>query len=146
MENMEFVTEFIAHGFVPGKDISQEDWNAAICEYMAMYEQYANATNGMIDRLNDTWNKYESIKKTDGNFGFWTGLMQTTMDISNETTYVEWLEKWFKEASDAVDTMAAMSGFKLRGNIFRDGDLPVYGVKFKDKPEWTIDFVLRPVE
>lgn len=146
MEDMTFVTEFIAHGFVPGKDISKEDWNAAIGEYVSMYDQYANATNGMIDRLNDTWNKYESIKVSDGDNGLFTKMMQTTMDISNETTYVDWIEKWFKDVVQVVDTMAAMSGFRMRGNLFRDGDVPVYGVKFKDKPEWTIDFVLRPAE
>lgn len=146
MEDMTFVTEFIAHGFVPGKDISQEDWNAAIGEYVSMYEQYANATNGMIDRLNDIWNKYESMKNTYGGSSLGVSMMQMTMDISNETTYVDWIERWFKQTVHAVDAMAAMSGFRMRGNLFRDGDVPVYGVKFKDKPEWTIDFVLRPAE
>lgn len=146
MENITFNVEFIAHGFVPGKDISEEDWNKAISEYATMYEQYAKATNDMMDRLNETWNKYEILQKVYGDDYLYTKMMRNTMEISNETTYTDWLERWFGEVVRVVDMMAAISGFRMRGYLFRDGDVPVYGVKFKDKPEWTIDFVLKPVE
>jgi hypothetical protein len=39
-----------------------------------------------------------------------------------------------------------LSGFSIRSHLFRDGDLPVFGVEFKTKPEWWIDFVLVPEE
>jgi len=145
---MNFKAKFNAHGFVPGVDISQRDWQNVICEFTAMYDQFANMSNQVIDRLNETWEKYESIKRMDNLMGgeMATFMTQKTMGIDEKTTYEDWMEKWYKDICEAVDACAIMAGFKLRSNLFRDDNVPLFGAKFKDRPEWTIDMSLEPVE
>lgn len=68
--------------------------------------------------------------------------MELTTGIRKGTTYNDWIEKWYRDLADAVDLSFQWS--RLQSYIFRDGDLPVYGVKFKDHPDWKMDFTLVP--
>ena len=148
MAGMEFKAKFNAHGFVPGVDISNENWQMLISEFMAMQNQFAYMCNQIQEKINDLWSKYETIKKFDeiGGNCMTTYLTQKTMGIDEKTTYNDWVEMWYKDICEAVDSCAAFAGFHLRSNLFRDGDLPVFGAKVKNRPEWTIDLLLEPVE
>ena len=144
---MDYVVDFHAHGFDPEKDISEEEWELLKAELVTMNNLFANGINLLMDRINDTWERYESIKVTDRIIGsdIHTVMAQLSMGISENDTYWDWLEKWMKDVAKVIDEQAGISGLHIRSNIFRDGDEPMYGVKVKDKPEWTIDFTLKPV-
>ena len=144
---MEFRIKFNTHGFEIGKDISNEDWNMAQAEFMAMYDSFANQANKVMDKINDIWDKYEEIKKMADSIGVpeLVTAMARSMEIPETYDYNDWVEKWYKQIIVGIDFVAAMSQFKVRSNIFRDGDVPIFGGKFKDKPEWTFDFELEPV-
>ena len=77
---------------------------------------------------------------------FFTQQCQEAMEIDDSTTYVDWTERYFKDICETVDEIAAMSNYVVRSNLFRDGDLLVFGTKFRNKPEWKIDLRLRQVE
>lgn len=144
---MEFRIKFNTHGFEIGKDISNEDWNMVQAEFMAMYDSFADQANKVIDKINETWESYESTKRLADSMGQHSlvEFMASSMGINENYDYNDWIEKWYKQISIGIDFVAAMSQFKVRSNIFRDGDVPIFGGKFKDKPEWTFDFELEPV-
>lgn len=144
---MEFRIKFNTHGFEIGKDISNEDWNMVQAEFMAMYNIFANMANQVLDKINETWESYEYTKLFAERMGNYNSVkdMVESMGINENYDYNDWAEKWYKQIIIGVDAAAAMSQFKVRSNIFRDGDVPIFGGKFKDKPEWTFDFELEPV-
>ena len=145
---MEFRIKFNTHGFEIGKDISNEDWNMVQAEFMAMYDSFADQANKVIDKINETWESYESTKRLADSMGQHSlvEFMASSMGINETYDYNDWIEKWYKQIGIGIDFAAAMSQFKVRSNIFRDGDVPIFGGKFKDKPEWTFDFELEPVD
>ena len=144
---MEFRIKFNTHGFEIGKDISNEDWTVIQAEFMAMYDSFANQANKVMDKINDVWDKYEEIKKMADSIGVpeLVTAMARSMEIPETYDYNDWVEKWYKQIIVGIDFAATISQFKVRSNIFRDGDVPIFGGKFKDKPEWTFDFELEPV-
>lgn len=148
MAGMEFKAKFNAHGFVPGVDISYENWQTAISEFIIMQDQFVYMSNQILEKVNGLWEKYEHIKKLDEITGSCMATFQTqkSMGIDEKTTYNDWIEMWYKDVCEAVDSCAELSGFHLKSNLFRDGDMPVFGAKFKDRPEWTVDLSLEPVE
>ena len=144
-----YVVKFVTNGFTPGKDISQEEYENVISEYISMYDVFSNYTNQILDKINTTWEKYQEVKKKEEELlpdypwaRYATRLLQAEMEITDKTTYSDWVEKWYKNIVEVIDIMAMTSRFKLMGNLHRDGELPVYGACFRDKKEWTIDFVL----
>ena len=144
---MEFRIKFNTHGFEIGKDISNEDWNMVQAEFMAMYDSFVDQANKVMDKINDVWDKYEEIKKMADSIGVpeLVTAMARSMEIPETYDYNDWVEKWYKQIIVGIDFAATMSQFRIRSNIFRDGDVPIFGGKFKDKPEWTFDFELEPV-
>ena len=144
---MEFRIKFNTHGFEIGKDISNEDWNMVQAEFMAMYDSFADQANKVMDKINDVWDKYEETKKMADSIGVpeLVTAMARSMEIPETYDYNDWVEKWYKQIIVGIDFAATISHFKIRSNIFRDGDVPIFGGKFKDKPEWTFDFELEPV-
>lgn len=144
---MEFRIKFNTHGFEIGKDISNEDWNMVQAEFMAMYDSFADQANKIMDKINDVWDKYEETKKMADSIGVpeLVTAMARSMEIPETYDYNDWVEKWYKQIIVGIDFAATISHFKIRSNIFRDGDVPIFGGKFKDKPEWTFDFELEPV-
>lgn len=144
---MEFRIKFNTHGFEIGKDISNEDWNMVQAEFMAMYDSFADQANKVMDKINDVWDKYEEIKKMADSIGVpeLVTAMARSMEIPETYDYNDWVEKWYKQIIVGIDFAATISHFKIRSNIIRDGDVPIFGGKFKDKPEWTFDFELEPV-
>ena len=143
MGKNEYKVRFNAEGFLPGKDITEEEWSEICDQFAAMNNYYANGFNSIIDRLNETWNTYEMNRKNDA---IAEAMMQISMGITDETAYWDWVEMWMQKVSQAVDLTAEMAGFRLRSNIIRDGEFPVYGAKFTDHPDWTIDMTLYPAE
>ena len=144
MEEMVFNCKFNARGFTPGVDITNEKWQEAVQEFAAMYDLYAKSCNEITDRLNETWEKYEDIMKNDRILG--TNLAELTrsvMGISENTTYCDYMEIWFKQICDMVDDCAKTAGFYIRSNLFRENDCPIFGGKFLDHPDWTIDMSLE---
>lgn len=143
-----YKAEFVANSFVPGVDISDAYWAKAVSEAVLMQNLFSEMSNQVIGKLNDNWHKYEGIKAMDQMMGsqVFTEMCWKAMDIDANTTYIDWIEKYFKEICNAVDTTAAMNQYMVRSNLFRDGDLLVFGVKFVNKPEWTIDLRLRQVD
>jgi hypothetical protein len=149
MATVEFKAKFNAKGFVPGIDISEEEWELAISEFLAMQNQFAQNCNKIQDKLNENWEKYETIKRKDellGCSGIYTRMTQQAMGISDKTTYGDWLERWYKEVCDVIDECAEFAGFHLRSNLHREEDLPMFGAKFKDRPDWKIELTLEQVE
>lgn len=144
MAMKEFKATVNARGFIPGKDISDKEWTEIVSEFIAMQNQFATMSNEVIDKINDTWHRYEEIKKMDETTGncISTFLTQMTMGIDSKSTYEDWVEIWYKQICEAIDTCAAMAGFKIRSNIFRADGIPLFGAKFKEKPDWTMDITL----
>lgn len=143
-----YKVEFAANGFVPGVDISDAYWTKAVSETVLLQDIFSSMCNKVIDKINETWHKYESIREKDRIMGlrFFTQQCQEAMEIDDSTTYVDWTERYFKDICETVDEIAAMSNYIVRSNLFRDGDLLVFGTKFRNKPEWKIDLRLRQVE
>ena len=139
MENITYKAIFHEHGFEAGKDVSEAELMRLRELFMAMYELFTTGVNSVMEKVNETWEKYEYIKENGDIFSIIA--LQRVMGITSETQYNDWLEKWYKELANSVDM-----GFKwapLKSRIFRDGELPVYGVAFKEHPEWTMDFTIE---
>ena len=144
----EFRAKFHAKGFEVGKDVSWGEWQAAIAEFVGMQNAYAEISNQYLDQLNQTWSQYESIKATDAMMGWSvsTYMAQLQMGVDEDVTYGDWMEKWAKQFGEIIDSIVTTAGFRLRSDIFREDDIPIYGAKFKDQPEWRIQMTLEPVE
>lgn len=149
MAKTELRAKWNPKGFVPGKDISETYWNRAIDEFALMYNQFAQMSNQVLDKINDTWERYESIKRLDTITGssMATYLTQQAMGIEEQATYGDWLAKWYTEICEAIDQIALISGFIMRSDIWRDEDgNPHFGVKFGQKPEWKIYMTVEQAE
>ena len=131
--------EFHEKGFTPGKDVSELEMEKLRDQFMQMYNFWATNTNTIQDKINDLWEKYERILKSGDDIAIY--LCEKTMDIKKGMDYYDWCEKWYKEVAQGVDLV--FIGSRLKSRIFRDGELPIYGVEFKDHPDWTIDFTLK---
>ena len=147
MELTNYKPEFAANGFVPGVDISDAYWARAISETILLQDIFSYMCNNVIDKINENWNKYETIKMKDRILGttIFTRECQEVMEIDDNTTYVDWTERFFKDICETVDEVAEMNHYVVRSHLFRDGDLLVFGTRFVNKPEWTIDLRLRRV-
>lgn len=133
---------FKAEGFDPEKDISEMDYDAIKEIFVAMYNLFCSGFNSGIKQINEIWEKYEETKKID-TFGIGTMLMDRIigLEIGKEHTYSEYITKMMKEYTDAVDMSFAWA--PIRSYIFKDEELPHYGVEFKDHPEWKLSIVLE---
>ena len=148
MATMNYNAKFNAKGFIPGVDISETEWSLAISEFMLMQDQFVQNCSLIQEKLDTSWEKYENIKKRDQIMGskMFTRMCQHEMGISDDTTYGDWLEKWYKEECKILDECAEMAGFRIRSNLHRIEDLPMFGAKFKDRPDWKIELTLELVE
>lgn len=138
------------HGFEIGKDISENELETLQAEYMAMYQAFADMSNSVLEQINATWKKYEEAVELSNLVGgedrkVIADELRTVMGIKEADDYNDWVEKWYMQIAEAIDINAEMAKFRMRSNIFRDGDIPIYGAKFVDHPEWTMDFTLEPV-
>ena len=141
MSKVYYVTvDFHHRGFVPGIDISEEELEALQKQFMEMYNLWANTVNTIQDKINATWETYENMLK-DGMDVLFT---QELMGIDDKTDYYSWCEKWYKDAASAVDI--GYLNTRLKGNIFYDGECPLYGVAFRDHPNWTMDFTMKVID
>ena len=136
-----FKAIFRNHGFDVPKDVSQSVYNSIRNVYVEMYNKFTDEFNEYIDGINDIWDSYEMLIVSGDEDAM--SAAREAMDIAEGATYNDWIEKWMKIVADNVDKSYGVN--LLEGNIFRDGDTPVYGVRFKDHPNWTIDFVLEKV-
>lgn len=130
---MEFKAKFITKGFEVGKDVSSEEFNKLTNQLVMMHNLFTENFNTQIDTLNDIWHRYEFIRD---NCPISVELMRMVMEIDEKCTYKDWLKKWMLQDADAID-----KGFfwtRLKGYIKDDEDLPMYGVEFKDHPDWKI--------
>lgn len=138
---LEVRLNFHEHGFTPGKDVSEKELEGLRTQFLQMYNLWATGVNQMQDQINDIWHKYEVIKA--GNNSLATFMCQMTMGITEQMDYFDWCERWYKEAAESVDL--SFLDTRLRGIIFRDGENPLYGVAFRDHPDWTMDFTMELV-
>jgi hypothetical protein len=133
---------FHTHGFRP-EDLEDWEWEKFKGFFMAMYGTFAEAYNAKSDQIDNIWRHYEETKSLGNEAAVM--LMEMAMDIAPGTTQVDWAAKWMEKIAMAVDK--TYSPFtELQGYIFRDGDLPVYGVRFTKHPGWTMDFSLKETE
>lgn len=146
MASVNFNVIFHGHGFDLERDISEEMQNRVQGEFMEMYNMYANMANEVQDKINVLWDKLERIKAFDKVFGETeaTSMALKEMGLTEDNDYYDWCEKWYKDIAEGVDMAALLSGYMLRCNIFRLEDgCPIFGVKFKDRPDWTMDFTVE---
>lgn len=141
MENVTYKAVFHEHGFEVGKDVSEAELEQLRSMYMIMYDLFTTFVNQGIEMINDAWEKYIYIKERGDAFA--THTLQCEMKINSDTTYADWVEKWYKEYAHVVDSVFMQAPLKSR--IFRDGENVVYGVAFKEHPEWTMDFTIEQV-
>lgn len=143
-----YKVEFNVRGFTPGQDISEKEFQEAVSEFISMQNKFAESTNQILDKANDLWLRYENIQKMDNMGGqcMSTFMARIEMGIDETTTYYDWLERWYNAVLEVVNHMGQLAGFKTEGYIFRDGELPVFGSRFRKKPEWKIDLLLKPAE
>lgn len=134
--------EFHEHGFIPGKDVSNEELEVLRSQMLAMHNIWADGVNRIQDNINATWEQYEEIKRL--NDGITTTMCKLAMDIDENSTYYDWCERWYKEAAKCVDL--GFMDTRLRSRIFRDGEYPIYGVMFADHPDWTMNFTIKEVK
>lgn len=138
MENLKVV--FKADGFTPGEDISWDEFFKMTEQFVQMYNIWTVGMNEALEKINDIWNRYEDMLNMNSQMGVM--LFESIMGIDHGADYNDWIEKWYKEIAEAVDL-----GFleaPLKGYIFRDGEMPVYGVQLKDKPDWKIHLNVVP--
>lgn len=139
----EFKVIFHSKGF--DLDSLNEKLRDAVCaEFMSMYDMFAKMANEIQDKINDSWQQYEEVKLYGNEIA--TKQVLNLMGLTEEQDYNDWCEKWYLEICKAIDFTAKISRFHLISDIFRDGSVPVYGAKFKDKPEWKLYFTLEPVD
>ncbi len=135
MGNTMFKVVFNHHGFMPGKDISEEELASMHDCYFKMYNQFANGFIMLWDKISDSWRNYELAKFYANEDSIKT--MQKIMDIDETYDFNKWIMKWYKEIADAVDQTYFWSG--LKSKIFQDEDgTPHYSVVFKKNPNWSM--------
>lgn len=140
MSEIYVTVDYHYHGFVPGIDISEEELEALQKQFMEMYNLWANGANQIQDKINETWENYEHMQE----IGMDVTAIQKVMGIDDKTNYYNWCEKWYKDISDSIDR--SYSHTRLKGNIFYDGECPLYGVAFRDHPDWTMDFTMNVID
>lgn len=133
--------EFRYEGFVPGVDISERTLGELRELYILMHQAFSTMVNGMIEKINDSWAVFETGRSL--GYEEFTKTIQDVIDVPDNASYQDWIEAWYKRINNIVNK-AAPNPF-LIGDIFLDGDMPVYGVKFKENPNWRMDFVLTEV-
>ena len=139
MEEAIYKAVFHEHGFEAGKDVSEAELEQLRELFMVMYDLFTTGLNPVMEKINQTWEKYVDIKETGDTLA--TYMTQRVMGINSETKYIDWVEKWYKDIADSVDMSFMWAPLKSR--IFRDGEILVYGVAFKEHPEWTMDFTIE---
>ena len=134
-----FDVVFHTHGFEVGRDITDGEWEMYKGFFMAMYNAFVKGFNDNLPKINDTWRRFEQIKA----LGDLESVLaaELFMDVGFGSTYEDWVERWMKETASAVDSGFWFTG--LKGNIFRDGEMPMYGVKFEKHPGWTMDISIK---
>ena len=144
----ELKAKFTAEGFEIGKDVSFEEWQSLIMEFRGMYDQYATMFNQVVGKINEIWSKYDDIKRMDASMGGSLATMMTrmTMEIEENASYGDWTEKWAKKICESIDIAAEFAGFKLRSDLFREDDIPMFGAKFTDNPNWKVRMTLVAIE
>lgn len=144
----ELRAKFDAEGFEVGKDVSFEEWQMLIVEFGGMYDQYATMLNQVVGKIDEVWSKYEYIRSMDASMGgsISTMLTRAAMGIDENANYGDWMEKWAKEICEAIDRAATFAGYKLRSDLFREDDIPLFGAKFSDNPNWKIRMTLEAIE
>lgn len=142
-----FEVKFNPEGFIPGVDVTEEEWAQAVNETVALHNAFADIANRRLDQINDIWNHYEGIKEMESALGgnFWTCITQKNMDIDDNTSYNDWVARWYKEMAEVVNGAASLSKLNLEGYIFRDDDAPVFGTRFRRNKNWTINLTLKEV-
>lgn len=141
MMQLNYKAVFHEKGFIPGKDITEEELEQLRAQFVEMQNLFADGINPALKKLNDIWARYEDIRNKGDVLAIW--LTQNTMGINSETEYNDWLAMWYEIFAHGVDL--SFQNTRLESNIFRDGDQPIYGVRFKDHPEWTMDITLEPM-
>ena len=144
----ELRTKFQAKGFEVGKDISWQEWQKLIAEFVTLQDLYANMFNQVIGQINDVWSKYEDIRAIDATIGGCgaTLMARMVMGVDVDASYSDWMEKWMKDICEIVDESAENAGFRLRSDLFREDDIPMFGTKFKDREDWKVLMTLEAVE
>lgn len=140
MSTIYVTVDYHYHGFVPGIDISEEELEALQKQFMEMYNLWADGANQIQDKINDTWETYEHMQE----LGMDVTAIRKVMGIDDKTNYYSWCERWYKDISDKVDEWYTHT--KLKGNIFYDGECPLYGVAFRDHQDWTMDFTMKVID
>ena len=130
--------EFHYEGFIPGVDISEEELGLMRELYITMYKAFSTMLNRNIDGIKAIWEGYETLCS----FGSDESLERArkAMNIDENATENDWIERWCKEISEELDKNVPNSF--LSGDIFRDGDIPLYGVKFNKNNNWKMNFTL----
>lgn len=130
---------FHEHGFEVGKDISFEELEKLREQFVTMSNLFADGANAALEKLNKIWEQYEYILKIGNVFDI--RQTQEAMGIESDTDYNDWIAKWYQELANCVDL--SFTDTRLKSYIFRDDGVPIYGVQFKDHPDWTMDITLE---
>ena len=146
MDNVDFKVIFQAHGFIPGVDMTEEELKKVYPKFVEMYNTFCAISDLHLEQINRIWDKYEEVKaraELIGGVGvFALEEAREFMCITEDTTYADWVCKWYKEFNEEVDKI--FPDYGLISTTYRYGeDILNYGVRFKDNPKWGIDFSLE---
>lgn len=141
MEDYTFKAVFHEIGFVAGVDISEDELEKLREEFVTMHNQFAYMSDGILSRVNETWENYEFAKLYSKEL---SDQMAETMGISCNATYQDWLTKWYEQLCDAIDEAHPFG--KLKSCIFHDNGNPYYGVCFRKNPNWKMMFTIKEMD
>lgn len=139
MKDLTFKAEFRTHGFRVPENLNYAQFEQAKGEFVAMQNSFSEAFNQKIDQINDIWTMYEGIVENGDSVT--AERMRVAMDINEDTTYNDWIAGWMEQYANATNSGYGFSSVNLY--VFRDGDMPVIGAKFRKHPLWTMDIVLK---
>ena len=139
MGNTEFGVEFLTNGFKPSEIRPRKMWGRLKEDFVNMYNDYCEVTNGVIDQLNQAWE--EAHPKIEEDNSEENAEAKDFQDRIDEWAYGCYIRDAFDQAAYLVNQKHPDS--YLSAFVFMDGPTPVFGARIKQHPELSMSFVVK---
>ena len=144
MEGTEMTYNIIPHGFEVGKDITFGEWMFYSGLFYQMYSGYIKCISDNLKAVDQVWKSFEDIKKSGNMFAI--TMAASTMGVRSDTTHDDYRKSFMHRVADKVNKLydeKLKDLMKIEGYVNENGNEVMYCGRFKEHPEWTMEFALK---
>jgi len=137
MEKTNMKYSVISHGFIPGENISIDEFERVKDDFLNSYANYNAILCNNFESFKKTWNKFEELRKT-GDM-LLTSMAARLIGLSKDSTFEDYLDRNRELIISQINKRIPMD---VEIYVFKKGNDTMYAGKFKDHPDWIIEPVV----